>query len=148
MAYVPLVRALRLRTTAGWAGYRALEYIPIPYGQVRYNPLQADDTRSRWVLADGSIDQLVSVEIDGDPIADLRIEVQPDPTGEPCTYLRTPDPVAEESTIVVEVIGRIDSVSGDAITNPADWLYDVLANVQGQPITRASLAKAEIITHY
>ena len=60
---IPLTRPLRLRTTAQWPGFREIVAIPIPYGRVRYTPVQADDTRTLWALADGQIDQVIGQEL-------------------------------------------------------------------------------------
>lgn len=129
-----------LRRTTRWPGFRESRPIPQRYGPCGGEALQYDGTRTRFVWNDAASGGIDRVDVAGQRSTSWIWRNAPDVTGQPVTFIEFSTPVPEGQAVVARGRGKLHPARGHLMTNPADVLWDVLANVGGLAIPEARLA--------
>lgn len=135
---IPLSSPIPLRKTSAWPVYYESATIPQVYGSITLTPIRYDKAGLWYVIADHPIAGVDAVTVAGLPVDGFVLRNDQDATGKSIALLELRKP-ALEVAITATVRGKLDSVTGALITNPADWLYDVLAVVCGIPVAYTDL---------
>lgn len=135
----PLNEPLKLRTTAAWSGFRAVETIPICFGKTWVTPVQKNPQRTRWVVCDRAIEGVDKVYIDDELYKRWEWRNTADETGHPIAEVLLGEELEEGQTIKVQLRGITGSDSG-LIVNPADWLWTILNDYIGVPVQLSELS--------
>lgn len=133
------VDLLPLRTTAAWAGFRAVRVIPHRYGDTAGELIQYDQARQLFVWADHAVEAIDSVTVDGQNATGWRWYNGADSTGRPCAFVEFTQPVDAGATPRAAGRGKIHRATGRLITNPALVLADVLIGIAGMDYADADL---------
>lgn len=139
MPAIPLSAKVPLRTAAVWGRFAEVRAIPLVYGRVTLAPVQYDTERIRFCVADHAILRAIRVTRDDAETPAWRWQNTTDPTGHAVALLELGEPLAEGERLAATVLGRIHPTLGTLIENPADVLWDLLANVAGAPVTRGDV---------
>lgn len=129
-----------LRTTAVWSRFagepRAIAH---RYGATEGELLQYDAGRRLFVWADHASAAITEVLVDGQRLSDWRWFNGTDSSGHPVTFVEFGQPVDAGATPSAVGLGKLHARTGVLIENPADALWDVLANVAGRPLAEGDL---------
>jgi hypothetical protein len=129
-----------LRDTTVWPGYREAKPIPHRYGRCGGAALQYDDTRQTVVWADHPSLAVDEVFVGGQKATNWTWSNEVDITGRAVTMIRFVAPVPEGQSVVARGRGKLHPASGVLMTNAADVIWDVLANIGALPLPAARLA--------
>lgn len=140
---VPLTRNIPLISTTRLSSYTIEASIPIVYGTVTMRPVQQTSDRKRWLISAHPVAGVDSVLVDG---VEVAFELQNLPvtidTGDVVmAVLILPQAVPENSTIRCNVRGKINPRTGGAFSNPADVVWDIIANICGIPLDYSELSR-------
>jgi hypothetical protein len=131
---------LLLRTTAVWTGgFRDAVAIPHRYGETRGALIQYSADRRTFVWADHPCVAIDAVYIDEQETSAFTWRNGIDSTGRAVCFVEIESAPADSSTVTALGRGKRSTVTGNLITNPAEVLYDLLANIAGKPVTTAML---------
>lgn len=136
----PLTAPLPLRTTAAWDAYREAVVIPHRYGNTGGVLLQYDQQRRVFVWADHPVVSIDAVLVNGQQVGGWAWRNRVDSAGRAVAFVEFDEPVDEGAQPVARGRGKRDASTGVLLTQPADVIYDVLATIAGQPVTRGQLA--------
>lgn len=138
---IPISAPLPIRTTVAWGQFRDAEPIPHRFGSTNGPLIQYDDGRRVWVWADHASAGISLVTIEGQPVANWSWYNAQDRTGRPVTFVEFTDALDEGVTPIAHGIGKVHARTGAPIENPADVLWDVLANMAGQGTDQSAFAE-------
>lgn len=148
---IPLTAPLPLRQTTAWGGYRDARPIPHRYGQCSGELLQYNDSRTEFCWADHPVQGIDAVIVNGQPAGEWEHRTVTDVTGRALALVVFGQPQDEGVSIVARGRGKLHPATGALMTNPADVVWDVLANiaVRGTPASelaefRAACARANL----
>jgi hypothetical protein len=130
---------LPLRTTAAWGRFRESVVIPHRYGEVTAAPLQYDAGRRLYVWADHPSATIREVRVGGQRIDAWRHFNGTDSAGRGVTFVELSQPLVEGATLEVTGIGKRHARTGVVLSNPADVLHDLVANVAGMAVEESDL---------
>lgn len=130
---------LPLRTTAAWAGFRAVRVIPHRYGETAGELIQYDQARQLFVWSDHAVQAIDSVTVDDQNATGWRWYNGADSTGKPVGFVEFSQPVDAGATPRAAGRGKLHRTTGRLITNPALVLADVLITIAGMPYADADL---------
>jgi len=130
-----------LRESSVWPGFREARPIPHRYGVCGGEALQYDDTRTRFVWADHPCAAVDAVYVGGQKSSAWTFEVAPDSTGRAVTFIVFAIAADEGKSVIARGRGKLHPVRGGVMENPADALWDVLANVGELNLPEARLAE-------
>lgn len=139
MPAIPLSSKIPLRTSTVWGRFSDVRAIPLVYGRVTLQPVQYDDARLLYCLADHAVMAVPRVTRDDAETPAFRWQNTADPTGHAVAILELGEPLAEGERLAATVLGRFHPLLGTLLDNPADVLWDLLANVAGVPVTRGEV---------
>jgi hypothetical protein len=130
---------LPLRLSTIWGGYRKVTPIPHRYGTTGGALVQYSADRKVWVWADHASLSVDEVTVDGLVVGGWIWRNGVDTSGHAVTFVEFYAAVAETSTPAARGRGKMHADSGALMTNPAAIVFDVLANIAGNPIEEAVL---------
>jgi hypothetical protein len=130
---------LPLRTTAAWDSYRETAPIPHRYGETAGRLLQYDSARRVFVWADHPCRSVDEVTVDEIKVGGWRWFNAPDSTGRAVCFVELAEAPADGAIPRARGRGKLSTVHGDMITNPADVLHDLLANIGGKDVASGAL---------
>jgi hypothetical protein len=137
------VRALTdlvpLRSTVAWGQYKSVRPIPLRYGDCVGELIPYDSTGRVWVWGDGSSSVIREVVLNGAITGGWAWRNGRDNTGRGVTFVEFAAPIEQTATVAAAGTGRLHSRTGAPITNPADVIFDLLANVLGNPATESDV---------
>ena len=128
----PLSMPLPLRTTVAWGRFLNAQPIPWAYGRCSVIPVQYDETRRLYCLADHRIGGVDRVTVAGTETAFIW-RPDRDVTDHPVSLLEIALPPPEGAAIVAEVRGALHPQTGALLENPADIAWDILIRC-GMPV--------------
>lgn len=140
----PLADPIPLRNTTVWGSFKDVQTIPHVYGRVCLAPIPYDTTGKLFVLADHGIQGVDEVQVDNEVIYAWKFRNTLDSSDSPVAMLELGEKLDLGSSLVVRVRGKVHSVTGVLLTNPADVLWDLLANVVGASILYADLDRFRV----
>lgn len=140
----PLADPIPLRNTTVWGSFKDVQTIPHVYGRVRLTPIPYDNTGKLFVLADHGIQGVDEVQVDNEVIYAWKFRNTLDSSDSPVAMLELSEKLDSGSSLVVRIRGKVHPVSGVLLTNPADVLWDLLANVVGASILYADLDRFRV----
>jgi hypothetical protein len=135
---IPLSAQIPLLSTTQLPGYRTDQSIPIVYGTVTLQPVSADSTGYIYLAAGHPCAQVEAVMIDNAEIQAWSWKNSINEAGTMATISLTTSLQANQR-ITCRVRGKQSLRSGALITNPADVVWDILANVCGISIEYSEL---------
>jgi len=130
---------LPLRTTSVWGAFREAEVIPHRYGDTSGAAVQYDDLRTRFVWSDHATQAIDAVKVGGQEVSNWIWANEVDSTGRPVAVITFAQPIDEGADVVAVGRGKLHPNAGRPMTNPADVVWDVLANIAGRPVTESSI---------
>lgn len=131
---------LTLRDTTVWPGYREARPIPLRFGPCGGEALQYDASRTLWVWNDAASAGIHRVDVGDQRVTNWEFGNAPDVTGKPVAFIKFSEPVPEGRRVIARGRGALHPVAGGLMTNPADVLWDILANRGGLRLPAARLA--------
>lgn len=137
----PISALLPLRTTVAWGQFRDAITIPHRYGSANGPLIQYDDGRRVWVWADHPSAGVSLVTIESQPVANWAWYNAQDRTGKPVTFVEFTEALDEGVTPIAHGQGKTHPITGAVIENPADVLWDILANLAEQGTDAAAFAE-------
>lgn len=140
----PLADPIPLRNTTVWGSFKNVQTIPHAYGRVRLTPIPYDNTGKLFVMADHGIQGVDEVQVADEAIYAWSFRNTLDSSNSPVAMLELSEKLASDSSLVVRLRGKVHPVSGVLLTNPADVLWDLLANVVGASISYADLDRFRV----
>lgn len=135
----PLSLPLPLRDTSVWGGFREAVPIPHRYGTTGGALLQHNASRTEFVWADHAVVAIDQVLSGGVPVGDWDWRNTIDATGHAVAIVRFGQPQDEGVDLIARGRGKRHPRSGEALTNPADVIADVLA-IAGRAPSDGALA--------
>lgn len=135
----PLSEPLPLRTTAAWADYREPVAIPHRYGECGGALMQYSQDRRLFVWADHAVVAIDAVLIGGQPVSNWAWRNGADSAGAAVAFVEFDQPLEDGAQPIARGRGK-PGHGGAAMSNPADVVLDVLANIAGRDMTAARLA--------
>ncbi len=139
MTLLTLPDKVPLRTTAVWGEFAELGALPWVWGRRDIQPVPYDRTGRWYLVADHVCAGLDRVERAGVVTTAPRLTNTTDRTGHAVALLDLGTPLRLGESLRVWVRGRLHPRTGALITNPADLLWDLLANLCGLDIQPARL---------
>lgn len=133
-----------LRTTVVWGGFKDVRAIPHRYGKTAGELLQYDTARRLFVWADHPVQGVDQVSIDGAPATGWTAYNAKDSSGAPVAFVEFTAPVDVGATVVATGRGKPHARTGALIENPADAMWDLLANVCGNLIAESDLDRFRV----
>ena len=134
-----LTDPLPLRTSAVWGAWKAVETLPLIYGQATIRPVQYDQQGKVFLLADHPIAGVDGVTRDDVPSNAWAHHNAVDSTGRPCAFIELATPLAQGERLAVAVRGKLHPVTGQPIDLPHALLTDLVGTVLGLPLQPGSL---------
>lgn len=135
----PYSAPLPLRQSTVWLGYGTAAPIPQRYGVCGGAPLQYDSLRKVFVWADHAIEGIDAVLVGAQPATGWSWSNGQDTTGHPVAFVSFDSPQDAGADILVRGRGKLHPRTGARIDNPADIVWDVLANIAGNPVDESDL---------
>jgi len=136
---IPLSDPVPLRNSTVWGQFISPVPLPVGYGPLTITPIPYDNTGRVFFLLDHAIQAVDGLSRDGVTDTQYTLENTVDPTGHAVSLLRLATPAAAKETLVVTVRGRMHPEFGELLENPADIVWDLLANVCGLPVAYCDL---------
>lgn len=136
---LPLSDRLPLRQSTVWGSYKDKRTLPIVYGRTVVEPIPYDNSGQVFVLADHAcqgVDRVTRDDIATDAFAFYN---DTDDTGHAIAVLELAEPLAHGEHLRVNLRGKQHPAHGGLLSNPAEVLWDLLANVIGLPVSLADL---------
>lgn len=135
---------LPLRQTTAWGGYREARPIPHRYGACSGELLQYNDSRTEFCWADHPVQGIDAVIVNGQPAGEWERRTVTDVTGRPLSLVVFGQPPDEGVSILARGRGKLHPVTGALMTNPADVIWDVLANIAGRGTPPSELSEFRV----
>jgi hypothetical protein len=133
--------ALPLRKTTVWGAFAEAAFIPHRYGVATGELVQYDDTRTVYCFADHACFSVDEVTVEGVAISDWQFANDIDPSGHPVALVRFGQPQDPSTSILATGRCKMHPVTGQVMENPADIMWDLLANIAGLPVSEAKLSE-------
>lgn len=137
----PLSAPIPLRSSSVWAGYREAVPIPHRYGSASGSLIQYNAERTQFVWADHAVQSVDEVLVGGQVVGDWVFRNTVDSTGHTVAMVEFGQPQDEGVTLLARGRGKMHPTDGRAMLNPADVVWDVLANLAGRDVTTAQLSE-------
>ena len=136
---IPLSDPLPLRDSTAWGRYVSPVALPVGYGRVTIAPIPYDNGGRVFFLLDHAIQAVERVTRDDVDDTRFTLENTTDGDGHAVSLLRLAIPAAGGEKIAVTLRGRMNPDTGELLLNPADILWDLLANLCGLPVAYGDL---------
>lgn len=136
---LPLSDRLPLRETTIWGSYKDKRTLPIVYGHTVVDPIPYDNSGQVFVLADHACQGVDRITRDDIAIDAFAFYNDTDDTGHAIAMLELAEPLAQGERLRAEVRGKQHPAHGGLLVNPAEILWDFLANVIGLPVSLSDL---------
>lgn len=131
---IPLSDPVPLRNSTAWGQFVSPVPLPVGYGRITITPIPYDNTGRLFFLLDHAIQAVDGVARDGAADTQYTLENTIDGEGHAVSLLRLARPAAANETLAVSLRGKMHPDTGELLTNPADILWDLLANLCGLPV--------------
>lgn len=136
---IPLSDPIPLRNSTAWGQFVSPVPLPVGYGRITITPMPYDNTGRVFFLLDHAVQAVEGVTRDDVADAQYTLENTVDGEGHAISLLRLARPAATNEKITVTLRARMHPDTGELLTNPADILWDLLANVCGLPVEYGDL---------
>lgn len=129
-ARIPLSTNIPLISTTQLSGYRVDKKIPIIYGTTTIEPIAADSTGYQFIIASHPCDNVEAVFVDNSEITGFSWKNSLNSIGTMAT-ITLATALQSNEKLTCRVRGKQSARTGGLLTNPADIVWDILANVCG-----------------
>ena len=136
---IPLSDPVPLRNSTVWGQFVSPAPLPVGYGTITITPIPYDNTGRVYFLLDHAIQAVDGLTRDGVADTQYTLENTIDGEGHAVSLLRLATPATTKETLAVTVRGKMRAETGELLTNPADILWDLLANLCGLPVEYGDL---------
>lgn len=136
---IPLSDPVPLRNSTVWGQFVSPAPLPVGYGTITITPIPYDNTGRVFFLLDHAIQAVDGLTRDGVADTQYTLENTIDGEGHAVSLLRLATPATTKETLAVTVRGKMRADTGELLTNPADILWDLLANLCGLPVEYGDL---------
>ena len=136
---IPLSDPVPLRSSTAWGQFVSPVPLPVGYGRITITPIPYDNTGRLFFLLDHAVQAVEGVTRDDVADTQYTLENTIDGEGHAISLLRLARPAATNEKIAVILRARMHPVTGELLTNPADILWDLLANVCGLTVEYGDL---------
>lgn len=136
---IPLSDPVPLRNSTAWGQFVSPVPLPVGYGTITITPIPYDNTGRVFFLLDHAIQAVDGLTRDGVADTQYTLENTIDGEGHTVSLLRLATPATTKETLAVTVRGKMRADTGELLTNPADILWDLLANLCGLPVEYGDL---------
>jgi len=137
---IPLTDKIPLRLSCVWGEYKTVKAIPHLYGNTSVSPIPYGTTNKQFVIADHAIHSVQEVYVNDVRVNSYEFLNTSDNTGHAIALLSFVDTKETSDEIRVVCQGKIHPRTGGMLLNPAEILWDILANISGLEITENDLA--------
>lgn len=135
-----LSRPLPLRMSTVWGGFREAEPLPHRYGYAAGRLIQYNASRTVFVWADHACEGIDEVLVEGQTAGEWQWRVMPDSTGHVVTVVEFGQPQDEGAELLARGRGKLHpSPPTRRMSNPAEVVWDVLANLGGWNVPESAL---------
>ena len=137
---IPLTDKIPLRLSCVWGEYKTVKAIPHLYGNVSIEPIPYGTDNKQFVVADHPIQSVQEVYVNDSRVSSYEFINTSDNTGHAIALITFVDPKETSDDIRVVCNGKIHPKTGGMLLNPAEILWDILANISELEITENDLA--------
>lgn len=128
-----------LRLTSNLGEFTQLSAIPCALGTVTLSPIRYDGSGYLFLLSDGIIEGVDSVEYQGRTISTWALRQSTDASGRPVSVLETEQQIESPSDLSVTLRGLLHPTTGEALDRPDLQIWYFLSEICGYDITQAEL---------
>lgn len=136
----PLSAPIPLRSSTEWHTFRDAVPIPQRYGNTGGALIQYNEERTQFVWAGHACIAVDDVLAGGLSVSGWEFGNTTDSAGQPVAMVEFAQPQDEGVELVARGRGKPHPTTGQLMTNPADVVLDVLANLAGRNVAAADLA--------
>ena len=137
---IPLTDKIPLRLSCVWGEYKTVKAIPHLYGNASVTPIPYGTDNKQFVIADHAIQSVLEVYVNDVRVNTYEFVNTSDNTGHSIALLTFVDQIETSDDVRVVCNGKIHPKTGGMLLNPAEILWDILANISGLEITENDLA--------
>ena len=137
---IPLSDKIPLRLSCVWGEYKTVKAIPHLYGTVSVAPIPYDANYKQFVVADHPIQSVQEVYVNDIKSSSYEFINTSDNTGHAIALITFVDSKETDDDIRVVCTGKLHPITGGLLLNPAEVLWDILANISGLEIVESDLA--------
>lgn len=132
---------LPLRKTTVWGAFADAAFIAHRYGVTTGQLVQYDATRLLWCFADHACFSIDEVTVEGVAVSDWAARNDVDPTGHAVALVQFGQPQDPATLILAAGRCKMHPATGQLMENPADIVWDILANVAGFAVSEAQFSE-------
>jgi len=136
---IPLSDPVPLRNSTVWGQFVSPVPLPVGYGRITITPIPYDNTGRLFFLLDHAIQAVDGLTRDDVADTQYTLENTTDGEGHAVSLLRLATPATTSETLAVALRGKMHPATGELLTNPADILWDLLANLCDLPVEYSDL---------
>jgi len=136
---LPLSDPVPLRNSTVWGQFVSPVSLPVGYGRITITPIPYGNTGRVFFLLDHAIQSVDGLTRDDVPDTQYTLENTTDGEGHAISLLKLATPAATSETLTVALRGKMHPDTGGLLTNPADILWDLLANLCCLPVEYGDL---------
>lgn len=140
----PLSDLIPLRKTTVWGGFREAKLLPHRYGTTSGELFQYDQARKIFVWADHASEGIDEVLVNGLTAGGWSWRNDQDTTGRAVTIVEFLSPPADNDVLIARGRGKLHPRTGERMTNPAAVLWDLHANICGNPLAESELDRFRV----
>ena len=120
------------------SGSESAIYLPHRYGICGGELIQYDQNRTQFVWADHAVQSIDTVLVNGVAVQGWQFANVNDTTGHVVAMVTLSQPLDQGSTVIARGKGKLHPVNGNLMTDPAEVLWDVLANIAGRDVSESA----------
>lgn len=136
-----LVADIPLKLTSSWRYFAEVVPIPHRYGSVSGALIPYDKTGYLWCWAGHPVLGIDTIQLDAKPVNEWQWRNTVDSAGNAIALVEFGQPQDSSAVFIATGRGKLHPVTGRLIENPADLVWDILANVAGVPISEGAFTE-------
>jgi hypothetical protein len=136
---IPLSGPVPLRNSTVWGQFVSPVPLPVGYGRITITPIPYDNTGRMFFLLDHAIQAVESLTRDDVADTQYTLENTTDDEGHAISLLQLAKPATTSEALTVVLRGKMHPDTGELLANPADILWDLLANLCNLPVEYGDL---------
>lgn len=134
-----IATVLSLPLTSAWAFFANVQVIPHRYGAVTGPLLQYDAAGRLWCWAGHAVAGIDRITRDGQLVGEWQWRNTTDSAGQPIALVEFGQPQEATAVFLASGRGKRHARTGALLDNPADVVWDILANLAGVAVGEGAL---------